>query len=176
MKSAILVGVLLVTGTAAAQQQPPSAQIARADQAFLNKAVRDSLTEIALGRLASQKGQREEVKKFGQAMVDSHTAASGDLKALALRRNITWPNDLDAEGKAVHARLTGLSGVAFDRAYMQVAVNDHRLIADDLERAMALSQDAEIKAWAAEALISIEEHIRTGEDVTRAISPPGSTQ
>ena len=59
-------------------------------------------------------------------MVDDHGKANDELKSLAQNKNITLPTDLDAKDKALHDRLAKLSGAAFDRAYMQAMLTDHR--------------------------------------------------
>src|SRR6185503_1782374 len=103
--------------------------------------------EVELGKLALQKTQRDDVKKFAQQMVDDHTKAGDELKALAMRKNISWPADLDAEHKALKDRLSKLSGAAFDQAYTQAMVDGHRKVAAEFRTETTSGADAEVKAW-----------------------------
>src|SRR5260370_11048885 len=48
-------------------------QQAMADQAFVRKALEGGAAEVQLGRLAQQKSQSDDVKQFGQKMVEDHT-------------------------------------------------------------------------------------------------------
>src|SRR5690349_11889362 len=49
------------------------------DRHFIHKAGQGGLAEVELGKLAQEKGQSEEVKKFGQRMVDDHSKANDQL-------------------------------------------------------------------------------------------------
>ena len=92
---------------------------ATSDRAFVMNAAKGGMAEVELGKLAAEKGTRDEVKKFGQRMVDDHGKAGADLKTLAQNKNITLPADIGPKEKALRDRLSKLSGDAFDRAYMQ---------------------------------------------------------
>ncbi len=79
-----------MTLTAAAQQAKTpngtamsskrSAGTTAADSMFVKKAAQGGLAEVELGQLATQKAANEEVKKFGQRMVDDHSKANDQLK------------------------------------------------------------------------------------------------
>ena len=53
------------------------------DKMFLHKASEGGYAEVQLGQLAVQKGNSDEVKKFGQKMVDDHTALNEQMKPFA---------------------------------------------------------------------------------------------
>jgi putative membrane protein len=88
------------------------------------------------------------VKTFGKRMADDHGKANDELKSLAQSKNITLPTDLDAKDKALRDRLSKLSGDAFDRAYMQAMVSDHRKDVNEFRMESRSGKDAEVKAWA----------------------------
>ena len=50
------------------------------DETFVVKAARGGMAEVELGKLAVEKAASDEVKKFGQRMVDDHSKASDELK------------------------------------------------------------------------------------------------
>ena len=58
-------------------------------------------------------------------MVTDHSRAGDKLKGIAATKNLTLPGSMDAKDKALYDRLSGLSGEAFDKAYMQAMVKDH---------------------------------------------------
>jgi putative membrane protein len=120
--------------TARPQTQPrnPTADMqksAKADssQQFVKEAAIGGMAEVELGRLAADKASSDQVKKFGQRMVDDHGRANDELKTLAQNKNIDLPSSLDAKHQATMDRLSKLSGDAFDRAYMSEMVKDHRM-------------------------------------------------
>jgi putative membrane protein len=138
-------------------------------------AARGSMAEVELGRLATQKASSPEVKQFGQRMVDDHTKANDELKTLAQGKSITIPTDLDAKHQATRDRLSKLSGAAFDRAYMQEMVADHRKNVDEFRKQSQSGKDAEVKAWAAKTLPTLEEHLKMAQSASRgAVGTSGS--
>lgn len=148
---------------------------AASDAAFVTKIGEVGMAEVELGTLALQKTQRDDVKKFAQQMVDDHTKAGDELKALAMRKNISWPTELGAEHKALKDRLSKLSGAAFDQAYIRAMVDGHRKVAAEFRTETKSATDAEVKAWAAKTLPTIEAHLKHAETVSGAVHPAGST-
>jgi putative membrane protein len=176
MKTAIVVGTMLMTFAIAARAQQPSASAApAADQTFVMHAAQANVAEVELGKLALQKTQRDDVKKFGQQMVDDHTKAGDELRAIAMRKNIAVSTDLDAEHKALHDRLSKLSGAAFDQAYMQAMADGHKKVAAEVRQESKSGKDAEVKAWATKTLPTIEAHLKHAQTVSRSVHPAGST-
>ena len=84
------------------------------DAQFAAKAAQGNMAEVALGKLATEKSQNDDVKKFGQMMVKDHikdvaefkkeaasTSANSDLKDFATRTSPTLDNHL-TQAKALH--------------------------------------------------------------------------
>jgi putative membrane protein len=177
MKTAFALMVTLTMAIAAHAQQPPAgAAPESADHAFVLKTTQVGIAEVELGKLAVQKTQRDDVKKFAQQMIDDHSKAGGELKAIAIRKNIAVPADTDAEHKMLYDRLLKLSGAAFDQAYMQAMVDGHRKVAADVNAEAREGQDAEVKAWAAKTLPTIDAHLKHAQTVSGSVHPAGSTQ
>jgi putative membrane protein len=139
------------------------------DQTFVTKAAAGGLAEVELGKLAQEKASNEQVKNFGQKMVTDHTKANDELKTLAQNKNITLPTELDPHDKALRDRLTKMSGAGFDRAYMQAMVTDHRKVANEFRHESTAGKDADIKAFAAKTLPTIEEHLKLAQEANKAV-------
>jgi putative membrane protein len=152
------------TGTA---KSSTAAKSASADNAFVMKAAGANMAEVELGKMATEKAMRDEVKKFGQMMVDDHTKAGDELKTIATQKNITWPTELDREHKALQSKLSGLSGAEFDRAYMQAMVDGHKKVAADVRKESTSGKDSDVKAWAAKTLPTVEMHLKQAESIDR---------
>ena len=183
MRKAILAGTMMLSLAAVpaiARQQPTTGDKTQksdtgSDQAFVMKVAKGGLAEVQLGQLAADKASSDEVKKFGQRMVSDHTKANDELKGLAQRKNITLPTDVDAKDKATHDRLAKLSGAAFDRAYMQHMVTDHRMVVNEFKKESTTGKDDDVKAWASKTLPTIEEHLKMAQDTNKAVGTSGST-
>src|SRR5438552_16844085 len=60
-----------------------SSGLTMADRHFIKEAADGGLAEVELGQLAVEKASSDEVKKFGQRMVDDHGKANEQLKQIA---------------------------------------------------------------------------------------------
>ena len=137
---------------------PKAGSLSAADSKFIHEAAAGGMAEVELGRLAADKASSPDVKQFGQRMVDDHGKANDELKSLASQKGVTLPSSPDAAQKSTQARLSKLSGDAFDRAYMQDMVKDHDKDVAAFKRASTTAADADLKAWAAKTLPTLEEH------------------
>ena len=77
-----------------------------ADKRFVKEAAQGGMAEVELGQLAVQKASSDDVKKFGQRMVDDHTKANDKLKEVASSEGITLPQGLNAKDEATKDRLS----------------------------------------------------------------------
>jgi putative membrane protein len=166
MKQTVLAGAVLF-GLAAAP-------VFAADQAWVMKVAKGGMAEVELGKLATEKASADSVKQFGQRMVADHSKANDELKALAQNKNITLPADLGPEDKALRDRLTKLSGPAFDQAYMKAMVTDHVKDVAAFRTESKAGKDADVKAWAAKTLPTLEEHLKMARDANGTVGTSGT--
>lgn len=154
MKMMIATAALLAS---AATVQADSTNVA--DRKFVEKAASGGMAEVKLGKLAVEKGTSPTVKEFGQKMVDDHGKAGDELKALATRKKLPMPSDVNSEQKATYDKLAKLSGPAFDKAYIDAMVKDHDEDVKEFKQATTTAGiDPDVKAWAQKTLTVIEEH------------------
>ena len=183
MNRLVLTGtaLLMLSSAPVFAQAKKAARAARtgSDQTFVMNTAKGSMAEVELGKLAAEKASNAEVKKFAQHMVDDHGKANDELKALAATKNIRLPAEPDAQQKATHARLAKMSGVGFDRAYMQAMVQGHTKAVADFRHESQAGRDSDVKAFAAKTLPTIEDHLKmaksTGNQVVSASPARGRT-
>ncbi len=179
MKQALLVATVVVAlsapvALARGQAKDPPAAKSGSDNTFVMNAAKGGMAEVELGKLAVQKASSDQVKQFGQRMVDDHGKANDELKALAQQKNITVPSEIDAKHKAEIDRLSKLSGAAFDREYMRAMLMDHRKDVNEFRVESKSGKDADVKAWAAKTLPTLEEHLKQAQDTNRAVGTSGT--
>src|SRR3954454_11483208 len=133
-------------------------KLSAGDTKFVHEAAAGGMAEVSLGKLAADKATNPDVKQFAQRMVDDHSKANDELKTLASQKGVTLPADTDAAHKATEARLSKLSGAAFDKAYMADMVKDHDKDVAAFKHASTSASDADLKAWAAKPLPTLQEH------------------
>src|SRR5687768_18312704 len=88
-KSARLIA--LAAAAALVTSVPSVAAPTASDRKFMTDAAADGMAEVALGKLAAEKGSTQAVKEFGKMMVDDHTKANAELKSLAEKKDVTLP-------------------------------------------------------------------------------------
>lgn len=125
---------------------------------FAEEASAKGIAEIETGKLALEKGSSAEVKKFAQAMIDDHTRANEELKALAKKKNLEVSDDAELMNKAKAMILQVRDGENFDKAYANNQVVAHEQTIKLFQQAVA-SDDAEVSAWAKKTLPKLEHHL-----------------
>ena len=120
--------------------------VSRGDRDFVNDLTIANLAEIELGRMASERAANADVKRFGQMMVDDHTAAGNTLKPIATEHRIPMPTKLDDKHRDLRERLSKLQGAEFDREYMKAVVSGHEDVVDKLESRIDKERLADYKA------------------------------
>lgn len=108
--------------------------------------------DSATAELAKQKASAKAVKDFAQTMITDHGGVNKQAVALATKLNVTpQDNDVSRQLKsgADSSKMTleGLSGAAFDKAYIDNEVTYHQAVLDALDKTLIPStENAELKA------------------------------
>ncbi len=130
------------------------------DTNFAIQAAQGGLAEVKLGKLAASQAQNSDVKAFGQQMVDDHTHANNQLKAVAQTENMTLPSDMNSHQQTMFDRLSKLSGSEFDREYVNSMVKGHEQDVKDFGREAKGGKDPQMKSFAAETLPIVQGHLQ----------------
>ena len=93
-------------------------------------------------------------------MVKEHSAANAELKTVAQDNQMTLPTDTDPMHKAVISKMSGLSGSAFDKAYMGSQEKAHTATVALFEKEIATGKNAGLTAFASKNLPTIEDHTK----------------
>jgi putative membrane protein len=95
------------------------------DKMFLRQAAEGGLAEVQFGQLATQKGGSDEVKAFGQKMIEDHSALNKEIEDAADSAGVMLPKRMNKESQTEYDNLNGLSGDAFDAEYLTLMVKAH---------------------------------------------------
>jgi putative membrane protein len=129
------------------------------DAEFAVAAADGGLLEVRLGELAVSQASAASVKKFGQSMIDDHSKANEELKALAAKKNIALPTSLSEKNQKKYDELSGKSGAEFDKAYASFMVDDHKEDIEEFKKEAEKGNDADVKAWASGKIPVLEHHL-----------------
>jgi putative membrane protein len=147
-------------------------QIAKpsSDQEFIAKAAQANIAEVELGKLAQSKASSNEVKNFASRMVSDHQQALNDLKGVAEKEKVAFPTTADPKSHALKDRLEKLSGPAFDRAYIDAMVKDHRADIAEFKAQSQKATDPDVKQYAINMLPTLEDHLKMAESARAAVA------
>lgn len=140
-----------------AEATSPAATLS--DTAFAKEAAIGGMAEVALGKMAAEKGTDPKVKDFGKMMVTDHSKANEELKGIARSKNMRLPSELDDEHKALSEKLSKLSGREFDAAYVKAMLEDHKKDLGLMQSEATHGTDADLKAFAAKTAPVIQKHL-----------------
>lgn len=130
-----------------------------AEKAFMKKAADGGMTEVELGKLAAEKGGSDEVKSFGQQMVDDHTKIGDNLKEVAGKMKVTLPEKMSAKHHALVEKMAGMSGADFDKAYVPEMVKDHKKDISEFEAAKGTVKNEDLKKFIDDSLETMKGHL-----------------
>lgn len=140
----------------------PSASVAMSPaQSFANAAAASDAFEIATSRLALSQSTSTSVKAFAQKMIEAHTASTEKLKTAAAAVTPTVAPDpaLDAQQQQKLDQLRGLTGQAFDQAYIAEQTAGHQQTLDMLKAYAATGDAPSLKSFAAGLVPTVTAHL-----------------
>ena len=142
-------------------------QQALVDQSFVRKALEGGAAEVQLGQLAQQKSQSDDVKQFGQKMVEDHTQLCDQMKPIAKQLGVKEPKGPSKKDKALIAKLEGLSGQQFDEEYIKAMLKDHKQDLKEFKDAAQMAQDPNVKQAAQQGAGVISQHLQLIEQIAQ---------
>jgi putative membrane protein len=131
-----------------------------------------------LMQLASQKGitishdmaMKSDTSSSDAAMKQtSATDPTAKTKDMASSHGAT----MDKDHKAMMDKMSALSGNQFDKEFIRVAVKDHEKNIKEFEKQSTKANDADVRAFAAKTLPTLQEHLQLARDLDKKLS--GST-
>jgi len=144
-----------------------SKKLSPSDRAFLKMAAVTDMTEAHLGQMAEGKAAQSGIKEFGETLVKDHTKAYQELTALDSKLGQTIPKGIDVRRDKAVERLAVLKGKRFDGQFLREEVQDHEKVLAAFRREAQRGQDSDVKAYANQALPTMEEHLRAAEKLLK---------
>ncbi len=129
------------------------------DQAYFAEAAEIDMEFISLAKLAQEKENSSHVKELGKMVEDQHTQSLKDLTQLIKRRNMTLPPSSNDEANELYREMEDKSAVDFGKSYSDHMVSEYKDAITHYEKMSTESSDSETRAWAAEALPGLKEHL-----------------
>lgn len=144
--------VTALAGLTVSIQAQSASDAAPTDPQIAAIVVTANQVDIDAGKLALQKSSNKDVKGFAQTMVRDHTGVNQAATDLVHKLNVTPEANSTSEslkqgGDENLAKLKGLSGKAFDRAYVAHEVAYHQAVLDAMDKTLIPdAKNAQLKA------------------------------
>jgi putative membrane protein len=175
---------LLAAGTVWGQASSPGAtgqskqnSAPHADSSFMKDAAESGMAEVEASKIAVNKAVNTQIKSFAQQMIDDHTKANDELKALAASKNVKLPTEPSMVDRAKIKMLDGADGANFDRRYADsFGVSAHQKTVKLFEKQAKNGKDAEVKAWAEKTLPTLQHHLQMAQDIKLTAAKEGNAK
>jgi putative membrane protein len=137
------------------------------DKMFVKKALQGGMAEVQLGQLTLQKSNNDQVKQFAQRMIDDHTKLGDQMKPVAQQLGVSEPDGISKKDKKTIAKLQGLSGPAYDQAYINDMVKDHKEDLSAFQTEASSGQDQTVKDAANQGSKVIAQHLQMIQQIAK---------
>jgi putative membrane protein len=126
---------------------------------FSNQARMAGLKEIKASQLALQKSHDQQVISFATMMVNDHQKANMELISILRSKKYNVPSYRNGLGVTVDPMLTTTSGRNFDKNYVTMMVNDHKMAVGLFTYAANNQLDPDLKEFAIKTLPTLKQHL-----------------
>jgi len=139
------------------------------DNEFLTKAFTAGHKEIQLSKLADRHSRNDQVKSFAQQMIDDHTKANQQLAEQLKSRKIAIVAGTEKDLRDASDRLGKLDGDAFDRAYIETMVQDHKEAVALFDNQVKNGKDLDVTKFAKNTLPTIKGHLQHAQKLASSV-------
>lgn len=158
-----------VLADAPAEEEAASELVAvHEDQTFVLEAAKNNLLSQKAARIAVLNARNTKVQALALLDLAEHVNYTEGIEALAGKFGVAMPTGLAPVVEVLVQRLSNLSGSRFDRTYLHIVIEAHRFDVANLSQAL-LSQDAEVKAFAARNLPILRGHLQAAEQILQSL-------
>jgi len=145
-------------GTAApsAGAAGPSAQ----DTTYLTQNAQTNLAEITVGQLAAERAGDASIRQTAQQIVADHQQALSQLQTVAGSVGFTLPTEPNAMQQQQAQQLQGLSGTAFDEAYVPAQIEGHQMSVQHTQQEISSGSNQQLIDFATTYLPVAQDHLQ----------------
>src|SRR5437879_12209778 len=122
------------------------------DKTVMKKAAKGGMMEVAMGNLAEQNGQSEDVKSSCKRMVTDNSKANDELKSIASKKGVQLPS------KEPTIKWSS------DKAYMDAMVKDHEKDLAEFQEEAKTGSDPDVKKFAEDTAKVVKEHLELAKE------------
>ena len=117
------------------------------EQELLAFAARNNMLQIELGKIAAQKASTDELKQYGQQLVDWHTTNQQELQELAQEYGVALPQQMETEQLEYIEEIRDAKAEEFDAEYWESVAKAQREAIDEYDDNLKDLDEADVSAF-----------------------------
>jgi putative membrane protein len=166
----MLMGLAVAAAVGAATSSDPTkasgpSTVSKSDIEFFESAAQIGMTEVQAATIASNRALGADTKSFASTMTADHTANNEALKALAVRKGVSLPTQLDKTHQKLLDDLQKEDPTTFDSAYATDMIAGHKGAIDLFEKTSKNSKDADVREFAKSTLPTLQHHLEMAKEL-----------
>jgi putative membrane protein len=126
------------------------------------------VAEVQMGRLALEKSTDEQVRHFALQMTEDHGKMLDEWKQAVAPLNIPVPEQPSKDAMKTMDKMKGLSGDAFDQAYIKEMVKAHKEDDKAFKQEARTTTNAQLREMATQDAAMIESHLQQIEQIAQS--------
>jgi putative membrane protein len=137
------------------------------DAAIVTQLAQADMAEVQQARTALKESKNAVVRSLAQRLETDHAAHLKQMRDLAAKLKVPAP---DSSAVPPAPELQGKTGAAFDSAFVQHAVDDHKQDIDKLQNTMLpAAQSADLKALIQKTVPKLQAHLALAQAAERKL-------
>lgn len=131
---------------------------------FLTEMTDARLMDREEGRQAVKKGTKQEIRNYGQLMIEQQTYLLNELQKFAATKNIKLPTEISQKKQNALNDLKEKSGTDFDKKFIKMICIDHKRDVRKFKKASKCDESG-VSTFASKHLPMIESHLQKIEKI-----------
>lgn len=175
MKRLLILAIVVMLPAFSAMAEDTSKKGGLNDAEIAHIVVTANQVDIDAGNLAKKKASHKDVQAYAHRMIGEHTDVNKQATELVTRLKVT-PQDnaisksLQADGKKNLAKLNGLSGNEFDKAYIEGEVKLHQQVIDVADNQLVPNvKNEELKALLLKVRPALVSHLEHAQQIQASL-------
>jgi putative membrane protein len=135
---------------------------------FFKNGTEASLATVKASGLAISNSKNQQVIQFAKAMIDDHTLLADNLRKLEIDNFVTSNDTINASHQQVIAALEQKKAADFDKAYIEMLVNQHEQEIT-LFKTATLNPNPNVSDFAHKNMLSLQAHLDSAKVIMLAL-------
>jgi len=143
------------------------------DTHFVDNAYTSGQNEVIMNRMALQRTQNEDVRKFAQKLIEDHSKANQDLLLIVSEQRIAVPDRPLPEQEKDLRHISSNEVKNFDKEFMDHMVMSHEKGIKLFEQGSKELKNEKLKEFASKTLPTLKEHLKMAKEVRDKVAKGG---